>query len=87
MMRPVDIMEKLIAFMVQLKSMKGEVFQVEELAKAKLEKPKRLGELAAKEWREIDDGTKIYDRPDQEAAALRKLEKDELLTFFKVCAT
>ena len=86
-MRPVDTMKELTVFVLQFESMKGEVFQVEELAKAKSEKPKRLGELAAKEWREIDDGTKIFDRPDQEAAALRKLEKDELLTFFKVCAT
>jgi len=30
--------------------------QVEELAKAKLERPKRLRQQAAREWREIDDG-------------------------------
>ena len=30
--------------------------QVEELAKAKLERPKRLRQQAARDWREIDDG-------------------------------
>ena len=30
--------------------------QVEELAKAKLEKPKRLRDAAAIDWAEIDDG-------------------------------
>jgi len=58
--------------------------QVEELAKAKLEKPKRLRELAAKEWREINDGTLVFDRPSAEVAALRTLSKPDLLQFFKV---
>lgn len=58
--------------------------QVEELAKAKLEKPKQLRELAAKEWREIDDGTLVFDRPSAEVAALRTLSKSDLLQFFKV---
>ena len=39
--------------------MAGEEFsrQVEELCATKMEAPKRLRELAARDWREIDDGT------------------------------
>lgn len=58
--------------------------QVEELAKAKLEAPKRLREQAAKEWREIDDATFVFDRPQVEVAALCRLTKTDLLTFFEV---
>lgn len=58
--------------------------QVEELAKAKLEKPKRLGEMAAKEWREIEDSTLMFDRQEREVAALRQLEKADLEAFFQV---
>ena len=65
--------------------MLNQTVQVEELAKAKLEKSKRLGELAAKEWREIDDGTNSFGRPEQEAAVLHTLERNELVTFFQVC--
>ncbi len=62
------------------------MYQVEELAKAKLEKPKRLRELAARDWREIDDGTLIFDRPAAEVAALRTLSKADVLQFFQVGA-
>ena len=58
--------------------------QVEELAKAKLEKPKRLKEQAAKEWREIDDGTRVFRRPEVEVASLRQLTKPDLAAFFAV---
>ena len=58
--------------------------QVEELAKAKLEKPKRLKEQAAKEWREIDDGTLVFRRPEAEVASLRQLTKADLAAFFVV---
>ncbi len=58
--------------------------QVEELAKAKLEKPKRLRELAAREWREIDDGTLVFGRPAAEVAALRSLTKSDVMQFFQV---
>ena len=57
---------------------------MEELAKAKLEKPKRLRELAAREWREIDDGTLVFGRPAAEVAALRTLTKPDVLQFFQV---
>lgn len=57
---------------------------MEELAKAKLEKPKRLRELAAREWREIDDGTLVFGRPAAEVAALRQLSKSDVLHFFQV---
>ncbi|EIE20423.1 hypothetical protein COCSUDRAFT_30601 [Coccomyxa subellipsoidea C-169] len=60
--------------------------QARELAKAKLEKPKRLRELAARDWREIDDGTLIFDRPAAEVAALRTLSKADVLQFFQVGA-
>ena len=36
---------------------------VEELSKAKLEKPKRLGELARRWWWEIYSNTWCFDRP------------------------
>lgn len=58
--------------------------QVDELVKSKLEKPKKLLQLAAREWREIDDNTLVFDRPAAEVAELRKLIKDDLLDFFQV---
>ena len=58
--------------------------KVEELAKAKLERPKRLRQLAAREWREIDDGTLVWERPAAEVAALRTLSKADLLAFYHV---
>jgi hypothetical protein len=58
--------------------------QVEELAKAKLERPKRLRQLAAREWREIDDGTRVFERPAAEVAALWQLSKADLQRFFQV---
>lgn len=58
--------------------------KIEELAKDKLEKPMRLNELAAKEWREIDDATLEFDRPHAEVAELRQLTKQDLIAFFEV---
>lgn len=52
--------------------------------KSKLEKPKKLLQLAAREWREIDDNTLVFNRPAAEVAELRKLTKDDLLDFFQV---
>jgi insulysin len=60
---------------------------VEELVKSKLEKPKKLLQLAAREWREIDNNTLVFDRPAAEVAELQKLMKDDLLDFFKVPQT
>jgi hypothetical protein len=60
------------------------VLQVEELAKAKLEKPKRLGHLAARYWREIDAGTLVFGRPQAEVDQLRRLTREDLDAFFRV---
>jgi insulysin len=51
---------------------------VEELAKAKLEKPKRLSAEAARIWREISIGTRVFDRPQREVEVLRQLTLDDL---------
>ena len=59
-------------------------WQVEELIKSKLEKPKTLRQLAARQWHEIDHGTHIFERPDVECAELRRLSKEDLTTFFEV---
>jgi insulysin len=56
--------------------------QVEELAKVKLERPKRLREVASKDWREIDDGVERFDRQQTEVAELRKLTHRDLMEFF-----
>jgi hypothetical protein len=54
---------------------------VEELAKAKLEKPKRLGELAQRWWAEIYRGTLRFDRRETEVAVLRSLTREDLAAF------
>lgn len=62
--------------------------QVEELVKSKLEKPKKLLQLAAREWREIDDNTLVFGRPAAEVAELKRLAKADLIAFFEVsCQT
>ena len=59
---------------------------MEELVKSKLEKPKKLLQLAAREWREIDDNTLVFDRPAAEVAELKQLAKADLISFFQVSA-
>lgn len=59
---------------------------MEELVKSKLEKPKKLLQLAAREWQEIDDNTLVFDRRSAEVAELKELTKDDLISFFKVSA-
>jgi len=56
--------------------------QIEELAKMKLERPKRLREVASRDWREIDDGVERFDRQEEEVAELKKLTHEELMEFF-----
>ena len=56
--------------------------QVEELAKSKLEKPKRLREVAARDWREIDDGTLRFGRREAEVEALRGVTHEEVVAFY-----
>ena len=58
--------------------------QVEELAKAKLEAPKTLRQLAGWEWSEIDEGCLCFDRRQQEAAAVRQTSLPVLQAFLKV---
>ena len=58
--------------------------QVEELAKSKLEKPKRLQQQAHRDWQEIKHGSLKFQRRQQEAHALRQLTKADLSSFFQV---
>jgi insulysin len=54
---------------------------VAELAKAKLEKPKRLSELAGRWWGEIYAGTCVFDRQTAEVEVLRGLSPADLAGF------
>lgn len=56
--------------------------QIEELAKVKLERPKRLREVASRDWREIDDGVERFERQEEEVAELKKLTHEELMEFY-----
>ncbi|KAG6487993.1 hypothetical protein ZIOFF_056751 [Zingiber officinale] len=55
---------------------------VNALIDMKLEKFKNLWEESAFYWREIVDGTLKFDRVDSEVAALKELDKDELIDYF-----
>ncbi|KAJ4782768.1 Insulinase (Peptidase family M16) family protein [Rhynchospora pubera] len=55
---------------------------VNALIDLKLEKHKNLREEAAFFWKEISDGTLLFDRKESEVAALRELKKEELVEFF-----
>lgn len=68
----------------RLEKMSVEEFggHVDELAKAKLERPKRLREVAARDWREIDDGTGRFAREEDEVAELRSLTLQDLVDFY-----
>lgn len=55
-----------------------------ELAKSKLDPPKRLAELAQRHWGELDAGTRVWDRPAAEVAALNRLTLADLRVFFEV---
>ncbi|GMH33522.1 hypothetical protein BSKO_01356 [Bryopsis sp. KO-2023] len=54
---------------------------VNELVKAKLEKPKRLPVKAARWWKEIVNGTMMFDRPEKEAEAVKGLTIEQVLEF------
>ena len=58
--------------------------QVAELAKSKLDPPKRLAELAQRHWGELDGGTRVWDRPSAEVAALKHITLADLRAFFEV---
>ncbi|PSC73920.1 Zinc-peroxisomal [Micractinium conductrix] len=69
----------------RLESMPAEEFaaQVEELAKAKLERPKQLREAAGRDWGEIEPGLLKFGRADAEVAALRQLSQQEVVAFYR----
>ena len=71
------------ALVARLGALSAEEFAagVEELAKAKLERPKRLGELASRWWAEVHRGSLRFDRPEAEVAALRALAPADLAAF------
>lgn len=54
---------------------------VAELSKSKLERPKKLYELAGRYWNEVQYGTHLFDRQEQEVAALKTLAKQDLVAF------
>lgn len=54
---------------------------VSELSKAKLERPKRLGELAQRAWSEVQQGSHLWGRPEAEVEQLRSISRQELLEF------
>ncbi|EFN55439.1 hypothetical protein CHLNCDRAFT_35384 [Chlorella variabilis] len=56
---------------------------VEELAKSKAERPKRLREAAARDWSEVEQGSLRFDRIDAEVAALRALSQLEVVAFYR----
>ncbi|GLC45843.1 hypothetical protein PLESTM_001791300 [Pleodorina starrii] len=60
---------------------------VEELAKAKLEKPKKLGDLANRWWSEVQLGSYCFDRQEAEVAQLRSLTPRELISFAREVLT
>lgn len=55
----------------------------EQLAVAKLEEPKKLREAAERSWREIDDGTLRFDRQRDEVEALKDVNREQLIEFYK----
>jgi insulysin len=55
---------------------------VNALIDLKLEKHKNLREEAAFFWKEISDGTFLFDRKESEVVALRELKKEEVVDFF-----
>lgn len=52
-----------------------------ELSKAKLERPKRLGELASRWWGEISNASHVWERPALEVEQLESLTRGELAEF------
>lgn len=71
-------------FAKKLEAMTEEEFQmhVDALVSQKEEKHKNLTEEARFFWREIDDGTLLFDRVAVEVAALRKLSLSDLKQFY-----
>ncbi|GFR51999.1 hypothetical protein Agub_g14534, partial [Astrephomene gubernaculifera] len=60
---------------------------VEELAKSKLQAPKKLGDLVGPWWSEISHATYCFDRKEAEVAALRSVTPEELLAFARAQLT
>ena len=55
---------------------------VDAVVAKKLEKDKTPWQETLRHWREVTDMTYTFDRPSVEAAALRKLKKDDVLEFY-----
>ena len=58
--------------------------QAEELVKSKQERDKRLKQQAAKEWREIDEGTLMFERKTKEILALQSYTRDSIASYIQV---
>lgn len=56
----------------------------EGLASQKLEKPKKLQGMFARYLHEISSSQYHFDRSEAEVAILRKITKDELISYYKV---
>ncbi|CAM6127653.1 unnamed protein product [Calypogeia fissa] len=86
---PGDLDERVEAFLGRhaesLYKMTDEEFKrhVDSLIEMKLEKHKNLWEESSFFWGEIDDGTLKFNRPTIEVAALKKVDKHTLLSFFE----
>ncbi|XP_024393849.1 insulin-degrading enzyme-like 1, peroxisomal isoform X2 [Physcomitrium patens] len=84
---PRGLEERVEVFLEQfekdLQKMSDEDFKknVDTLVEIKLEKHKNLWEESRFYWGEIEDGTLTFNRPQVEVAALRKVNKEELLDF------
>lgn len=57
----------------------------ESLAAQKLEKPKQMSSQSAIYWAEITSQQYNFDRANIEVAYLKKITKDDVLNFYKVC--
>lgn len=73
------------SFQSNLKQLTDEEFKrnVNTLVELKLEKHKNLREETRFYWGEIDDGTFKFDRQKDEVAALQKLNKEDLIDFYR----
>lgn len=86
---PLFLDSRIEAFLVYIQNYIQEMSDAEfesnktALAARRLEKPKKLAQLASKYWMEILSQQYNFDRDKIEVACLEALTKDDLLTFFK----
>lgn len=55
------------------------------LEAVKAEQPKDVLQEASEQWKEIYDGTKVFNRREREISILRAITKDDLIAFFDHC--